>query len=448
MSNPTANSLAFEQTRIGLATQLKWLAFRFLEWLSDLRGNAVAVPLEIDRAAHSEPSIWVFVSTIGELNAIDPFLKKLVSHSSHLKLVLITDHPHYLESYRSRYPDSAVVVSMGHSNDAKQLAERFLPELLVVGEIPCWPGDAPCRFSFAFLVEAKRRGARACVVNGWLYYYPPSCRMDQLERQLFHADYLNAFDLLAVQTEDVKSAMVEQGADPARIHVVGNLKFDALPPADWSPQQAKSPKMLSAMIAAGRPVIVAGCVTEYDDQNLVLDAFQQFQSEHPDALLVIAPRHPEVSERMAMLEAFLGQRDIPYLFRSRVGDEPITAAVACLVLDTIGELRDVYAASSVAHVGVDHNVLEPLGFGKPVTVQPGWNETYPSYPVYRLLQEHGGFTQVASADELAAAWKRLLESTESYRQAQVEIGGVLAAVRGAVERHWAVVQPLLRAQNR
>lgn len=445
MSNTTTNSLAFEQTRIGLATRFKWLAFRFLEWLSDLRGNAVAVPLEIDRAERSEASIWVFASTIGELNAIDPFLKKLVSHSSHLKLVLITDHPHYLESYRSRYPDSAVVVSMGHSNDAKQLAERFRPELLVVGEIPCWPGDAPCRFSFAFLIEAKRRGARACVVNGWLYYYPPSCRMDQLERQLFHADYLNAFDLLAVQTADVKSAMVEQGANPARIHVVGNLKFDALPPADWSPQQAKSPKMLSAMIEAGRPVIVAGCVTEYNDQNLVLDAFQQFRSQHPDALLVIAPRHPEVSERMAMLEKFLGQRDIPFLFRSRIGDIPIAPAIACLVLDTIGELRDVYAASSVAHVGADHNVLEPLGFGKPVTVQPGWNETYPSYPVYCLLHEQGGLIQVSTAAELAASWLALLRSPEQYRDAQAKVSRVLEKVRGAVERHWSVFLPLLQA---
>lgn len=445
MPKITANSLSFEPTRIGLATQFKWLAFRFLEWLSDLRGNAVAVPLEIGPAAHSEASIWVFVSTIGELNAIDPFLKKLVSHFSHLKLVLITDHPHYLESYRSRYPDSAVVVSMGHSNDARQLAERFRPELLVVGEIPCWPGDAPCRFSFAFLIEAKRRGARACVVNGWLYYYPPSCRMDQLERQLFHADYLNAFDLLAVQTEGVKSAMVEQGADPARIHVVGNLKFDALPPADWSPQQAKSPKMLSAMIAVGRPVIVAGCVTEYEDQNLVLDAFQQFRSEHPDALLVIAPRHPEVSERMAMLEEFLGHRDIPFLFRSRIDDMPIAASVACLVLDTIGELRDVYAASNVAHVGVDHNVLEPLGFGKPVTVQPGWNETYPSYPVYCMLYEQGGLIQVSTAAELAASWLALLRSPEQYRDAQEKVSRVLENVRGAVDRHWSVFLPLFQA---
>ena len=445
MPNITANPLASEKARIGLATRFKWLAFRFLEWLSDLRGNAVAVPLEIDGTAQSEASIWVFVSTIGELNAIDPFLKKLVSHSSHLKLVLITDHPHYLEIYRNRYPDSAVVVSMGHSNDATQLAERFPPELLVVGEIPCWPGDAPCRFSFAFLIEAKRRGARACVVNGWLYYYPPSCRMDQLERQLFHADYLNAFDLLAVQTEDVKSAMVVQGADPARIQVVGNLKFDALPSADWSPKQAKSPEMLSAMIEAGRPVIVAGCVTEYDDQNLVLDAFQQLRSEHPNALLVIAPRHPEVSERMVMLEKFLRQRDLPFLFRSRVGDIPIAEEIACLVLDTVGELRDVYAASSVAHVGVDHNVLEPLGFGKPVTVQPGWNETYPSYPVYCLLHDQGGLIQVSSATELAASWLALLRSPERYREAQAKVAHVLENARGAVARHWSVFLPLLQA---
>ena len=436
------------QGRIPVSTSVKWLLFRLLERLSDLRGNTAAVSPDSMGNGGKQPALWVFVSTIGELNAIDPFLKKLISESAGLKLVLITDHPHYVDSYQRRYPQAYVQVSRGHSDDARQLARRFPPELLVVGEIPCWPGDAPCRFSFAYVIEAKRLGARACIVNGWLYHYPPSCRMDALERQWFRADYLHAFELIAAQTEDVKASLVEHGADPARVHVVGNLKFDALPPADWSPAKARSPLLLAALIGQGRPVIVAGCVTEYDDQHLVLDAFQQIRVRHPEALLIIAPRHPEVSERMQALDGFLQARGLPAQFRSRIADAPLAAAVACLVLDTIGELGDFYAASQVAHVGTDHNVLEPLGFGKPVTVLPGWNPTYPSYPVYCLLQEHGGLIQVAIADELAAAWTTLLECPDNYRQAQTEIGNVLAAVRGAVDRHWTVVQPLLRAPSR
>lgn len=430
-------------TKISRWAQLKWLAFRSLEWLSDLRGNASAVPLDMHGSGEKQPAIWVFVSTIGELNAIDPFLQKLVLHSPHLKLVLITEHAHYPESYLGRYPDSVVVVTKGHSSDARLLAQRFPPELLIVGEIPCWPGDAPCRFSFAFLIEAKRCNAAACVINGWLYYYPPSCRMDALERRLFQSDYLRAFDCLAVQSEGIKASLLAQGGDPARIHVVGNLKFDAMPALNWSPLNARSPQMLSALIASGRPVIVAGCVTEYDDQRLVLDAFQKTRATHPDALLVIAPRHPEVSERMVVLAEFLVQRAIPSLFRSKTADLPIPSDIACLVLDSIGELRDIYATCCIAHVGVDHNVLEPLGFGKPVTVQPGWNKTYPSYPVYQLLYGQGGLIQLSTAEELAESWRALLGSPERYRAAQAVVADVLASVRGSLDRHWKAVFPLL-----
>lgn len=440
----SADQIMAKPSTISFETRIKWLGFRFLEWLSDLRGNTAAVvDSRLDQMGEGGASIWVFVSTIGELNAIDPFLQRLIIEASKFKLVLITDHPHYIESYQRRYPQAFVQVSRGHSDDARQLALRYPPTMLVVGEIPCWPGDAPCRFSFAYVIEAKRLGARTCIVNGWLYHYQPSCRMDALERQWFQESYLQAFDLIAVQTEEVRESLVAHGAVAASVHVVGNLKFDALPSSDWSPAQARSPKMLAALLESGRPIIVAGCVTEYADQHFILDAFQALRAAHPEALLIIAPRHPEVSERMQALSQFLEERKLPAKFRSKIKDEMLSEDLVCLVLDTIGELRDFYAASQVAHVGTDHNVLEPLGFGKPVTVQAGWNATYPSYPVYCLLHERGALTQVASPDELADVWNRLLDSSASYQEAQQEIEKVLSTVRGALDRHWQLVQPLL-----
>src|SRR6185312_3116978 len=152
------------------STCVKWQAFRFLERLSDLRGNVAA-----DRTpaptlpAHPEEALWVFASTIGELNATDTFLRQLVDRLPWLRLVLITDHPHYRESYLARYPEAIVHVTLGHSDDARMLAAHYPPRMLVVAEIPCLPSDAPCRFSFAFVFEAKRRRAPAILINGWLY---------------------------------------------------------------------------------------------------------------------------------------------------------------------------------------------------------------------------------------------------------------------------------------
>src|SRR5574343_394353 len=241
-------------------TRLKWGMFRLLEKLNDLRSGVQESQLILP-AGKPTAALWVFVSTIGELNAIDPLLRSVVARNEHLQLVLLTDRPHYLDIYLSRYPQAIVAIINGHSREAARLAERYPPELLIVAEIPCWPGDAPCRFPFAFLYEAKRRGARVALVNGWLYHYAPSCRMDAIERRLFQRDYLGIFDSIGVQTDEVYRVMLATGAPAERRSVTGNIKFDALPQADWSPDRARRPVMLASLIVSGRKCVVCGCVT-------------------------------------------------------------------------------------------------------------------------------------------------------------------------------------------
>jgi len=434
---------AVSSNNIALITRVKWGMFRLLERLSDLKGNSTAGHLELTLPAQPVAALWVFVSTIGELNAIDPLLCEIVARLPQLKLVLITDHPHYRISYLARYPAAEVCVTRGHGNDAATLAKHYPPQLLVVAEIPCWPSDAPCRFSFAFLLEAKQAGATTVLVNAWLYHYSTASRMDAIERSLFQADYVRAFDAIGAQTTETRQHLIAAGAHPSRVEVVGNIKFDAVPPSDWSHAQARSPVMLGALIASARPVIVAGCITDYADQHMVLDAFVSVRKTHPDALLVLAPRHPEVSKHMDALRSFLAQRSLPGIFKSTVSDTPIALETACLVLDTMGELRDFYAAATVAHVGVDHNVLEPLGFGKPVTVGAGWNTTYPSYPVYRLLMDAHTLLEATTADPLASIWLDLIDNAEHYRSNVHAIGQTLAQARGAVARHLNLLAPLM-----
>lgn len=428
---------------ISVITRVKWGGFRLLERLSDLKGNSAAGHLALTVPAQPLASLWVFVSTIGELNAIDPLLRQIVASLPQLKLVLITDHPHYRDSYLARYPAAEVCVTRGHGSDAATLATHYPPQLLVVAEIPCWPSDAPCRFSFAFLMAAKQAGAATVLVNAWLYHYRTASRMDAIERSLFQTDYVRAFDAIGAQTTETRDSLLAVGADPSRVQVVGNIKFDAMPPNDWTPALARSPAMLGALIGSGRPVIVAGCITDYADQHMVLDAFVSLRQAHPSALLVLAPRHPEVTKHMEALRGFLAQRSLLAVFKSTVPDAPIGLDTACLVLDTMGELRDFYAAATVAHVGVDHNVLEPLGFGKPVTVGAGWNTTYPSYPVYRLLTDAHTLLEATTADQLASTWLDLIDNAEHYRSNVQATANTLAKARGAVTRHMKLLAPLI-----
>lgn len=429
------------RTKPSLTEPFMWAIFRALEKLSDLRGNAAK---EIPNALpppSGQRALWVFVSTIGELNAINPFLRRLHEQLQHLKLVLITDHEHYRAPYLAQYPDATVFVTGGHSNDARRLAQHLPPGMLVVAEIPGLPSDAPCRFSYAFMRAAKRHQAPICLVNGWLYHYSPPCRMDKIESQLFQREYVRLFDVACVQTDAVRQSLIQAGTSPDRVLVTGNIKFDAMQRTDWSAEQARSPNLLKALMADKRPTVVAGCVTDKEEQQQVLDAFMRLHDRHPEALLVIAPRHPEVHENLVSLESLLAARGLRGQFRSRIEDAPLGKNIQCLVLDTIGELKDFYAASLIAYVGRNHNILEPLAFGKPIVLSAGWEPTYPSYPVYQSMLAAGGVLQVDNSIALGNTWLSLIDSPEKSAQLCHDVRIAIDNAKGAAMRCLGAITP-------
>ena len=432
-----------------MATHAKWAIFRVLElaariWTAGHSGSLrdrwcpPSADSNVRRgpgsAGGSEDRLWVFASTIGELNAIEPLLKACLADAPTLPLLLLCDHGHYRDAYLAKYPAAEFVCLAGGTKEAPRLVRQFPPRALLIAEIPCMLSDAPCRLSFAIVYELKRRMTPIFVINGWLYHYAPASRMDALERRLFNRDYLRLIDAFLVQTNEVKELLITRGAPPANVAVIGNIKFDGVTRIAWSSDQAKDPALLRSIATSGRQCIVAGCVTNLDDQRAILDIFRMVLVARPQALLVLAPRHPEVRERMEKLELFLRERNLDHVFRSRLVGAQLPNGTQVLVLDTLGELKDFYAIATVTYVGPNHNVLEPLMFDKPVFVKPGWETTYPSYPVYRLLLDNGAIIELNENESLARAWTEFLSDAGSYRSQLQRIDLVLSRQAGATKR--------------
>src|SRR5262245_15732333 len=206
-------------TRFSVSLRAKWGVFRVLEYLSESRAP---VPGGRDRYAETREasgernvrSLWVFASTIGELNAIEPLLREVIRRVPGYGLTLLSDHPHYEEGFLRKYPAATFCVIDHRSALIRDLIARHAPALLLLAEIPCLLSEAPCRFPFAAVLEAKRHGALACLVNGWLYGQRPSSRLDAVEKALFDRDYLQLFDALAVQTQEVRRTLIGAGAPP------------------------------------------------------------------------------------------------------------------------------------------------------------------------------------------------------------------------------------------
>jgi 3-deoxy-D-manno-octulosonic-acid transferase len=113
-----------------------------------------------------------------------------------------------------------------------------------------------------------------------------------------------------------------------------------------------------------------------------------------------------------------------------------------ILLDTIGELADVYSLAEVVFVGgslVDrggHNILEPAVFAKPIIVGP---HTGNFRQIVTEFLAAGGLLQINpapshEAEALAKAVVNLIEDREAAKAMGRGASSILTANRGATRR--------------
>ena len=241
----------------------------------------------------------------------------------------------------------------------------------------------------------------------------------------FVRDVFSLFDLVCVQGRDDSSRIIELGARPERVHVMGTAKYDeaaaagaVLPPTD-------------VLRSAGFPVdaiLLVGGSTWPGEETVLLDLYCRLQAAHPRLRLVLVPRHAERAAEVAAEIEKAGLRGVRRSLLGGAAGAPAPAEV--LLVDTTGELKSFYAAADIVFVGKSltqhggQNIIEPAALGKPVIVGPNMENFR---PVMADFLAAGAVLQVPDAAALGAAVERLL-GDPSARAEYARIGRDL--VRG------------------
>ncbi len=319
----------------------------------------------------------------------------------------------------------------------RRVLRALRPSVVAIAETEIWPN---------LIREAKRTGAGVMIVNGRI----SDRALPRYRRyRWFFQGVLPQVDSILAQDETMRLRFTELGADPSRVRVGGNLKFDfeARAAASGSPvmQYLASVQPGRVWIAASTmPPAEAG---DPDEDDAVLAAYRELARSRPDLALLLAPRKPE---RFEVAARKLDAAGIPYLKRSEWGRSPDLPMPAprVLLLDTIGELSGLFAAADVVFMGGTlarrggHNILEPAFFGKPIVAGPHM-ENFQT--IGDDFSEAGAYVKIGGASELAGAVARLLDEPEWALEIGRKARRCAEAKRGATERAVADIRELYDA---
>jgi 3-deoxy-D-manno-octulosonic-acid transferase len=336
-------------------------ALRYKKYVGSLRERLGYLPISFN--LDGEQSIWIHAVSVGEALTARALAADLKRRYPRLRLYLSTTTMAGQQVAKANlrpFVDGVFYFPFDWMFTIRRTLSLVRPRLFVMMETEIWPN---------LLRACRKRGIRTAVVNGRISArsYPRY----KLIRPFFRR-VLADVDRFCMQSEESAQRLKDLGADPRRVTVTGSLKFDSLElPAPTAHVKPRDRVLRFFRVSSHRTVVVAGS-TMRGEEAAVLQAFRRIKATQTHAMAIIAPRQPE---RFGEVERLSREAGFVTIRRSElpIDTEPRADVV---VLDTIGELAQLYQLATVVFVGGSladhggHNILEPAIFGKPIVFGP------------------------------------------------------------------------------
>ena len=366
VSGPPPLYLAYSSlTRVAAPFVLRHVAKK-------LRGQGVEEDRIAERAGHATlprpdgPLIWFHGASVGESLSVLSVITRLGERLPRTNFLMTSGTASAAKIVAGRLPPNTR--HQFAPLDAPQFLDRFLdhwaPSAGVFVESELWPG---------MLVRAQNRGIRLALLNarlseksaqGWARY--PDTAGYVLDR----------FSIMLTQNGEVGARLRAMGADPDRVRIGANLKATAAPlPVDPS-------TLAQLKTSIGDRPIWAASSTHPGEEEFALAAHQSILRQHPDALLLLIPRHPERGDAVGALIEAQGLTSA----RRSLGQD-IAPQTQVYLADTLGETGTWYETAPIVLLGGSllpeiggHNPFEPAQSGAAILTGPhvaNFSETFP-----------------------------------------------------------------------
>jgi 3-deoxy-D-manno-octulosonic-acid transferase len=424
---------------------LLYQAIRYRKYISSLTQRMGYLPVSFN--LDGDESIWIHAVSVGEVLTARALLPQLRQRYPRLRIFVSTTTMAGQQVARANLPyvDEVFYLPFDLGFIVNRTLRLVRPRLFVMMETEIWPN---------LLRACHRDGVKTVLVNGRI-----SSRSYPRYRlvRFFFRRVLADVDRFCMQSDESARRIIEIGAARERVTVTGSLKFDSLEffgPSDTGRaiptvhdvhERGRARVLRYFRVSPERPVLIAASTLK-GEEELVLEAFQRIRATMTTALLIIAPRKPE---RFDDVERFVrrGGWKVARRTELRVDAEPRQDVI---ILDTIGELAQVFQIATAVFVGgslVDaggHNILEPAVFGKPIVFGPHMHNFA---EIAGTFLDNAAAVQVRNGRELESVLLELLGDPVRRASLGAAARALVEANRGARGKSLAAIAELMPPEN-
>ena len=387
------------------------------------------LPAKAVKSLSGSPRIWIHGASLGEIRVAATIIKSLKAKLPGCAVIVSTMTEHgrnlALEIFEKDVP--VVYAPIDLPGCAIKALALVRPDVMIFLETEIWP---------AWIFTARKLGIKLALLNGRI---SPRSLKGYLKFRPFFRSILKNFDIFSMISENDANRIHAMGALTGKIRVNGNAKYDS---AVTSPDPAVEQQMRQMLNLSPLDRIIVAGSTRGGEEEMLLDAYAKIHAKSPDTLLILAPRH---IKRAADICVLIRSRGFECQLRTELGRGEIKRTAQILVIDTFGELFNIYSIATLVFCGASlvplggQNPLEPAVWGKPVLYGPHMEDFLDAK---NMLESGGGSIEVSDPRELAETFLNLLENPQEAKELGSRARETAFQTRVAAHRHADVIRIL------
>ena len=377
---------------------------------------------EVSTINADRPSVWIHALSVGEFTSAYPLIKELSSTEPPLTIYVScsTESGYKLaKEMTSGLVDKVVIFPI----DLLWVVRRYIrvlnPSLFVLVETDFWPN---------LITELFLSSIPLVLVNGRI----SKRSFSRYQRFSFYFTPLfEKFTLLCMQTESDAQSMKDLGVTEAKMRVVGNLKCYR--------KRARLSRSRDSYGLADEQIFIVCGSTHLGEEELIFSVYTHLLQRSPMLKLAVAPRKIERINELQVKATNMG-------FSSCLLSEHPSHLEDILLIDTIGDLADIYGICDIAFIGGSlvpeggHNPLEAVSHGVSVLFGPHMDDFE---EIAQQLTEAEAAIQVEDITELQSTLLRLINRPELRTDTGRNAQKFLQDKQDVVAKHCALIRTFL-----